>query len=91
MWRLKQDGLDAVPIWPPRAGHYQWMNADETRSAILIWHGPPIDPETGEELDRSPRWQALRDGTEVPIDDVWPLVRGREITQEEYEELRRVA
>lgn len=87
MARIKKEGLEAVSIWPPIAGHYQWMNADETRSAIVIWFGPPLDDD-GEELDRSPRWQALKDGAEVPIDDVWPMVRGREISPEEYSELR---
>lgn len=23
-----------------------------------FWHGPPLDPVTGDLLDRSPRWQA---------------------------------
>ena len=88
MYRLKKEGLETVPTWPPIAGHYQWMNADDTRSAIVIWFGAPLDPDTGEELDRSPRWQALKDGSEIPIDDVWPMVRGREISPDEYTELR---
>lgn len=87
MHKLKKEGLESVPTWPPIAGHYQWMNADETRSAIVIWFGPPLD-EDGNEMDRAPRWQALRDGSEVSIDDVWPMVRGREITADEYNELR---
>lgn len=57
----------------PVAGHYRrrlvrggpWV-------PVRIWYGPPADPETGEELDRSPRWQAqvgdeIRDGVEE-----WP-------------------
>lgn len=91
MHSIKKAGIEPVPIWPPRAGHYQWMNSDDTRSAILIWFGPPLDPETGEELDRSPRWQALRDGAEIQVEEVWPLVRGREITETEYDELRSMS
>ena len=24
---------------------------------VCIWFGPPLDPETREEMDRAPRWQ----------------------------------
>lgn len=32
---------------------------------VLAWFGPPIDPDVGDELDRSWRWQALVDGESV--------------------------
>lgn len=94
MYRLKQNGLEPVPIWPPRSGHYQWLNDDGRRSAIVIWHETmdrdhyypsdilaEVDGETVAFL-------ALRDGREVNVNTVWPLVRGREITTEEYTQLR---
>ena len=37
---------------------------------LMLWFGPSKDPETGEDLDRSPVWHAVRNGHEVPIDDV---------------------
>jgi len=88
MYSLKKEGLEVVPIWPPRSGLFQMMNSDGSRSAVAIWFGPPNDPLTGEELDRSPRWQALINGREIDPSEVWPYVHGREITPEDYNELR---
>ncbi|WP_337846786.1 hypothetical protein [Sphingomonas sp.] len=39
---------------------------------IRIWFGPPKDPVTGEELDRSPRWQAEANGAYIDLERVWP-------------------
>src|SRR3546814_4461298 len=54
---------------------------------VRIWFGPPLDPETREEMDRAPRWQIqvgffLLDDQPLPIggirieelDGVWPRV-----------------
>lgn len=42
-------------------------------SAVRIWLGHPIDPETGEEMtERGFRWQASINGEPVPLDRVWP-------------------
>lgn len=43
-----------------------------------IWYGEPLDPVTGEPLDRSPRWQAELNGESVDpfiivIDFAFPL------------------
>lgn len=51
---------------------------------IKIIYGPPLDPITGEELDRSWRWYALFDGEYVEIDEVWPECAGDPISAEEY-------
>lgn len=40
--------------------------------AVRIWNGPPCDPDTGEEMDRSWRWQATANGQPVALDRVWP-------------------
>lgn len=55
-----------------------------------LWFGPPTDPVTGEELDRSPRWMALRNGHECELSDLWPFCAGKEITQKDYEHLMAV-
>lgn len=52
---------------------------------VKITYGPPRDPDTGETLDRSWRWTALRAGEEVDVFDVWPGCSGAPITEEEYE------
>jgi hypothetical protein len=64
---------------------------------VHVWFGGPLDPETGEELDRSPRWQ-IQIGfqllEEVPmrvgavwindITDVWPMCMRWPIEEAEY-------
>jgi hypothetical protein len=51
---------------------------------IRIWLGAPLDPLTGEELDRSPRWQAERNGHQVDVDAVWPFCSADHIDEAEY-------
>lgn len=80
-------------VGTPIAGFYQtklvrggpWV-------AVRIWFGPPLDPVTKEELDRSHRWQAMRDGK--LLDDVfrvWPYVVGHEIDEARYNFLLKKA
>ncbi len=54
---------------------------------VKIWHGQPPDPVTGELLDRSLRWQALRNGVEVNVEFVWPYCADHPIDQREYDYL----
>lgn len=57
----------------PVAGFYKVRLArGAVWSPLRIWFGPPHDPLTGEELDRSPRWQALCRGEEIDVWRVWP-------------------
>lgn len=55
-----------------------------------LWYGVPADPLTGEPLDRSPRWQALRAGNECALNDLWPWCHGNEIDKAEYNYLLSV-
>lgn len=55
-----------------------------------IWYGNPLDPVTHEELDRSPRWMALRNGHECDYTDLWPWCAGKGITKAEYDHLLAV-
>lgn len=55
---------------------------------VKIWYGAPLDPDTGEELDRSPRWQALEG--DRPSDDVphtWLYSCDHPIDKAEYDYL----
>lgn len=76
-------------ITEPVAGYYRrrlvkggvWM-------PVKLWFGPPLDPETGEELDRSWRWQAM-DGDKLvagdaEIQDVWTRCCREPINATEY-------
>jgi len=55
--------------------------------AVRIWFGPPHDPTTGEVMDRSYRWQAIRSGTFVELDWVWPHCARHPISEAEYDAL----
>lgn len=55
-----------------------------------LWYGLPLDPVTGEELDRSPRWMALRNGHECELEDLWPWCAGKQITKAQYDHLLAV-
>lgn len=68
---------------------------------IRIWWGPPLDPDTGEEMDRSPRWQIAVGGvlllddqpveisgaTIVNLSDIWPQALSHPIERARYEYL----
>lgn len=52
--------------------------------AARIWLEPPIDPVTGDMLDRPPMMLAELDGKEISAHDLWMRVAGRNITEAEY-------
>jgi hypothetical protein len=90
-WAMKRDGEMATVSNDPVEGFYEErvteiVNGVKVREwwlPIKLWYGPPSDPVTGEELDRSWRWQALIDGHETEWYEVWP--NGRPISQGQYE------
>lgn len=57
---------------------------------VHVWYGPPHDPETGEEMDRSWRWQAEVNGAASLLERVWPKCAAEKIDQSEYQYLRSV-
>lgn len=76
----------AEPIRPdvPVAGYYRMkLRRGGMYVAVRIWHGPPHDPVTGEELDRSWRFQATINGEPAELDRVWPSCAGEPITEAE--------
>lgn len=76
-------GLD---VEQPVAGFYKVkIGRDTVLRAVKLTYGPPLDPLTGEELDRSWRWQArLDDGSQVDFDRVWPACGKDPITESEF-------
>ena len=69
----------------PESGHYRVrLCKGGPWCALKLFHGPPADPETGEPLDRSPRWQALLDGAEADPWRFWPYCASDRITEAEY-------
>jgi hypothetical protein len=54
---------------------------------VRIWYGAPLDPETGEEMDRSWRWQALVNDEHVPLERAWPKCGADPISEDDYRHL----
>lgn len=70
---------------PPIAGFYRTtLRSGGAPVGIRIWFGAPHDPVTGEELDRSPRWQAHCNGEYIEINRVWPHCARQPITEIDY-------
>jgi hypothetical protein len=74
-----------VDVETPEAGFYRFrLGRDTVRGGVRIWFGPPHDPVTGEELDRSWRWQAEFDGEPIDFDRVWPACAKEAISEADY-------
>jgi hypothetical protein len=75
-------GLDASN---PVAGYYRFrLHGRAVWGVVKVWYGPPHDPVTGDELDRSWRWQAALNGARLEIDDVWPVCAKHPVGEREY-------
>jgi hypothetical protein len=76
----------AVDVTRPTEGFYRHkLRSGGVYGGVRIWYGAPLDPVTGEELDRSWRWQAAFNGRLVDdFEQVWPVCAGDPITAEEY-------
>ncbi|WP_374139447.1 hypothetical protein [Sphingomonas sp.] len=72
----------------PVAGHYRTrLRSGGVAVAIRIWFGPPIEPWTGEEMDRAPRWNATANGEWIEVSEVWPRCADEPISAAEAEHL----
>jgi len=71
----------------PVAGYYRIrLVRGAVWSAVHLWYGPPVDPDTGEEMDRSYRWQARVNG--IIADDItriWPRCAEDMISWQQYD------
>jgi hypothetical protein len=75
-------GFDAST---PVAGYYRFrLRGGAVWGVVKVWFGPPHDPHTGEELDRSHRWQAEFNGDPIEIEDVWPVCAKHPATERDY-------
>lgn len=76
---------EGVDVTTPVAGFYRMrLRSGGVRGGVRLYYGPPLDPVTGEELDRGWRWQAEFDGYEIEFERVWPQCTGDPITEQEY-------
>jgi len=75
----------AIDVSKPVEGFYRTkLRGRAVYCGVRIWYGAPLDPVTGEELDRSWRWQALANGEPVELDDVWPVCAANPISEQDY-------
>ena len=70
----------------PVAGFFRHrLRSGSIMVGIRIHYGPPLDPVTGEVLDRSWRWMADVNGEPfADFDWVWPGCTGQPISEAEY-------
>lgn len=69
----------------PIEGHYRMrLKMGGAFVGVHIWYGAPLDPETGEEMDRSWRWQALVNDEHVPLERAWPKCAADPISADDY-------
>lgn len=69
----------------PFEGHFRMrLVSGGVPVGIRIWYGPPHDPVTGEELDRSWRWQATANDKPIDLERVWPRCAGDPIGEVEH-------
>lgn len=87
----ERDGADALV-----EGSYLIRRAGRVDVPVRVWFGAPLD-ETGQELDRSPRWQ-VQVGFQlleqepvvvggiriVNLDDIWPACARLPIDKDEW-------
>jgi hypothetical protein len=75
----------------PVVGFYRMrLRSGGAPVGVRIWFGAPLDPVTGEEMDRSHRFQAQINGAYAEMDRVWPRCAGEPIDQAEYRHLMNV-
>jgi hypothetical protein len=69
----------------PVAGYYKSrLRAGGIAVGIRIWFGAPLDPVTGEEMDRGHRWQAEANGKYMELEYVWPKCADSPCDKNEY-------
>lgn len=78
----------AQDVSKPEAGFFRVkLSSRSVAVGVRIHYGPPLDPVTGEELDRSWRWQAEVNGEPYgDFDRVWPACAGEPISEQRYRE-----
>lgn len=81
----RRGGVMGLQVDTPVAGCYRTrLVRNGPFVPVRIWHGPPHDPVTGEELDRSWRWQCLVAGELADLHRVWPWCGRHPISEADY-------
>jgi hypothetical protein len=74
----------------PTAGCYRIkLRKGAPDSAVRIWLGASIDPETEKEVEERPlMWQASINGQRVPLERVWPGCARDPISEAEHDRIK---
>lgn len=87
-----RDGFEGLDPDVPIAGWYRFrLRSGGAAVGVRLLYGPPLDPDTGAEMDRSWRWMCFVNG--VYADDFaryWPACGKDPITQAEHDHLAKV-
>lgn len=81
---VKPEGYGIAADHPVEGYYATRLRFGAVRVGVRIWYGPPHDPWTGEEMDRSWRWQAHVNGRYIEFDRVWPACVKEPIDDKEY-------
>lgn len=87
MTKSDSDRYSGISVDKPAAGFYSIrLRSEAVRRGVRLVFGPPTDPITGEEMDRSWRWMAfLDDGSIIDFDDAWPKCAGDPISEADFD------
>jgi hypothetical protein len=88
--RRASRAFTGIDVSAPVAGFYRTkLRGGGMMVGIRLFYGPPLDPVTGEPLERSWRWQAHANGEPIDFHAVWPLCAASPIPEPEYHRLCR--
>ncbi len=77
-----------IRVDEPKAGFYRHrLGRGTVAVGVELRFGPPLDPVTGEELDRSWRWMAFVNGEPFDFERVYPACMRSPISTDEYKRL----
>lgn len=69
----------------PEPGFYKMrLRSGGVFVGVRIWWGNPIEPWTGEEMDRAPRWNSTVNGKWIDLERVWPSCAKTPIDEAEH-------
>jgi hypothetical protein len=78
--------FEGFDVEKPVPGYYRMkLRSGGVFGVVRIWWGPPADPITGEELDRSYRWQAAFNGELIDLERAWPACARMPATERDYQ------
>lgn len=86
--RREHRRFEGYDVTQPTAGYYRMSLVSGGHAVgICIWYGAPLDPLTGEEIDRGHRWQATANRVPIDLDRVWPACGRSPVDQAEHDYL----